>query len=101
MKLLELDPIWLRPGIFACRCPCCRKVWIVCKNVITTDSEQLAVIEEHFGEENLANVIMARDDYAWTFSGSDFATLSVTPSIDASKSGGGHWHGHITAGEIR
>jgi len=101
MKLLELEPVWLRPGMFTFRCPCCRKVWLVCKNFATTDSEQLAVLEEHFGETHLADVEMARNDYAWSFTTGDFATLSVSPSIDASKSGGGHWHGHITNGEIR
>lgn len=42
------------------------------------------------------------DDYdaghLWTLSGDTFENLSVTPSIDASKSG--HWHGHVTNGEV-
>ena len=35
----------------------------------------------------------------WLRVGTDFETLSLTPSIDASKSG--HWHGFITNGEAR
>jgi hypothetical protein len=40
----------------------------------------------------------ARVDYAWQFAGNDFGSLTVTPSIHAGASG--HWHGHITKGEI-
>ncbi len=36
---------------------------------------------------------------AWTRTGDDFATMTCTPSIDASASG--HWHGFITNGEIK
>lgn len=35
----------------------------------------------------------------WRRTGDTFETLSLAPSVDASRSG--HWHGHITAGEIR
>jgi hypothetical protein len=35
----------------------------------------------------------------WTRTGRTFATLTLTPSVDASASG--HWHGYITAGTIR
>jgi uncharacterized protein DUF6527 len=41
--------------------------------------------------------VPCRKGIAWNFAGSDFDTLSVTPSIDASASG--HWHGFITNGE--
>jgi hypothetical protein len=43
--------------------------------------------------------VPCRDDMAWVISSQDFATMSVTPSLDASASG--HWHGFITNGEIR
>jgi hypothetical protein len=66
---------------------------------MTSDAEQMEIIEEHFGEE-CSDVVMARNEFAWTFpSSGDFATMTVTPSIDASRSGGGHWHGFITNGE--
>lgn len=35
----------------------------------------------------------------WDLTGTSFADLSVTPSVDASQSD--HWHGFITQGEIR
>jgi hypothetical protein len=39
------------------------------------------------------------DDTIWTIAAGDsFDNLSLTPSVDASKSG--HWHGFITNGEI-
>jgi len=101
MKLADLSPRWLTPEYFVFLCPHCRKAWLACKKVLMTDVEQMELLEREFGEE-LSNVIGARSDYAWSFaSGADFATLTVTPSIDASCSGGGHWHGFVTNGEIR
>jgi hypothetical protein len=36
----------------------------------------------------------------WTITGGDsFDNLSLSPSVDASESG--HWHGHITNGEVQ
>lgn len=35
----------------------------------------------------------------WARTGDTFETLTLTPSIDVSHRG--HWHGHITNGEIR
>ena len=31
--------------------------------------------------------------------GETFETLTLTPSVDASAAG--HWHGHVTDGEVR
>jgi hypothetical protein len=40
------------------------------------------------------------DEHVWTITGgSTFDDLSLSPSVDASKSG--HWHGFITGGEAR
>lgn len=36
---------------------------------------------------------------AWKRTSDDLATMSITPSIDASAAG--HWHGFITIGEIK
>jgi len=42
----------------------------------------------------------ATDERVWTItSGDSFSNLTLTPSVDASSSG--HWHGHITNGEVR
>jgi hypothetical protein len=40
-----------------------------------------------------------RDRPIWKRTGDTFETLTLTPSVDASKSG--HWHGFITNGEIK
>lgn len=45
------------------------------------------------------NVVSCKPDIAWQRTSDDFATMSITPSIDASASG--HWHGHITGGQIQ
>jgi hypothetical protein len=44
-------------------------------------------------------VVPMKEDVAWNIGGRDFESMSITPSIDASASG--HWHGHVTNGEIR
>jgi hypothetical protein len=45
------------------------------------------------------DVVSCNKTCAWKRTNDDFATMSVTPSIDASASG--HWHGHITDGEMK
>lgn len=41
-----------------------------------------------------------KQDFAWALHGeADFASLTVTPSLDGSA--GGLWHGFVTNGEIR
>ena len=45
-------------------------------------------------------VVPCKPEMAWNYpTGGPFGSMSVTPSLDASASG--HWHGHITAGEIK
>jgi hypothetical protein len=43
-------------------------------------------------------VVLCKIDCAWSMSSTDFETMTITPSIDAS--GAGHWHGYVTSGEI-
>jgi hypothetical protein len=106
VKLIELNPRWIadadiviggvarhfenRTGMaISFECPCCRgangvsatrlAVWIA--NPIdglppTDDAENL-----------------------WQRTGETFETLSLSPSIDASKHG--HWHGFIQNGEVK
>jgi Family of unknown function (DUF6527) len=38
-------------------------------------------------------------DPRWQRTGDTFETMSLTPSVDASKFG--HWHGFISGGEVR
>ena len=97
IRLTDLQPRWLSPNFFIFLCPCCKQQWLSCKNIPMGNREQRELVES-IGKD-LREVIKSRDDYSWSFSGNDFATLSVTPSINAEAAG--HWHGFITNGEIR
>jgi hypothetical protein len=116
MRLSELEPRWLetagqRIGVVFL-CPHCRKTPVSCFWVPTTyicgddDDSQYGLFDRllpTFGEAYATfganDVVPCRRGYAWGKTGDDFETLTITPSIDASASG--HWHGHITSGEIR
>lgn len=100
MKLTDLEPFWLSLDMFAFRCPCGHKNWLTCKTKPMGHREQYELLEKIFGEDwNLVSVA-TKPSFGWTVSGRDFATMTVTPSIDASKSGGCTWHGHITNGIV-
>lgn len=97
MKLTELDPQWIHPGVLAFLCPHCRKDWLTCKNIILPQQELYDIYERHFGEDWNIVMVPCRADYAWNITG-DFSNLSISPSVDASASG--HWHGWVTSGEM-
>ena len=102
MKLTDLDPIWLSPDVFMFRNPTGDHAWLTCKRVPMSRRDQAALVYKnnpHKNEDNDQDIVLSNPDFAWSFSGNDFATLTVTPSIDASASG--NWHGFITNGEIR
>jgi hypothetical protein len=98
MRLLDLDPRWYKleeggPRVgLTFECPHCR-------------STRLGVLFHHLGREALEDGYIrayhgGSDEHIWSLSGSDeLETLTLSPSIDASKSG--HWHGFITDGVIR
>jgi hypothetical protein len=46
-----------------------------------------------------SEIVSCEPNCAWKRTSDDFASMSITPSIDASRSG--HWHGFVTNGEIR
>ena len=100
MKLVDLDPIWLSLDVFAFKNPTGGKYWLTCKRVPMSRREQmdLCYTNPKF-EQAKGDVVLTTPETAWSFVGNDFATLTVTPSIDASASG--NWHGFITNGEIR
>lgn len=99
MKLTDLDPHWLvleeggpRVGL-TFHCPHCPE-----------SGQRLAVCFHHDGkaaaEDGYILAHRGADDtqHIWDLAGQDdFSTLTLSPSIDASKSG--HWHGFITNGE--
>jgi len=100
MRLSELEPRWfvLESGGpivgIGFQCPHCQ-------------IERLAVLFHHTGNAAITDEHYIRahnggnpDQHIWTLAtGATFADLTLTPSIDASKSG--HWHGFITNGEIK
>lgn len=99
MKLTDLQPRWYvlekgGPAIgLTFLCPHCRET-------------RIGVAFHHHGAATMENqYILAHhgaDDaeHIWDLTGQDdFASLTLSPSIDASKSG--HWHGYIVSGEIR
>lgn len=106
MKLTELEPRWIHPNVFVFLCPHCRKWLLSCKNIQMSHEEQMNLFEKEFGEDWNTMVIRTKPDASWSIAGrvpnrrdAAFAEdVTVTPSIDASASG--HWHGHITNGEI-
>lgn len=100
MKLTDLDPRWYvleaggpRLGL-TFDCPHCCETRLG----VTFHHHGVAAIDEdqyilaHHGADDTQHI--------WDLQGQDdFATLTLSPSIDASKSG--HWHGFIQEGEIR
>jgi hypothetical protein len=101
MKLTELEPRWLHPNLFVFKCPHCRKDWLACGAGFIKCQDQFDLYEKEFGPDWNLIVIPRPEQSPWTVSGTDFASLTVVPSIDASRSGEGHWHGCITNGEIK
>lgn len=99
MKLTDLEPRWVTPNLFIFKCPHCGTVLLSCKNAAMAEREQYDAFEKVIGEDWNTLVVPCKNEMAWTFSGQDFATLSVTPSLNASASG--HWHGFITNGDIQ
>ena len=97
MKLAELEPRWWRfenngPRVgLTFICPCCKG----------TDREtRLGIAFHELGHEAIQDAYIRLhkpNAKIWTASG-DIMDVTITPSIDASKSG--HWHGFITKGEM-
>lgn len=95
MRLADLEPKWLSDNMFVFLCPHCLVRWLSCKDIIMSHEDQMTLFQKD-GVEWV--VVPCKPEFAWKFVGHDFATISVTPSLDASAAG--DWHGHITNGEI-
>lgn len=96
MKLKDLDPRWFTSNEsngeivgLTFDCPHCRV-------------KRLGVLFHADGHPAIKSTepstILGNSKTIWTLTGTSFNDLSLTPSIDASKTG--HWHGHIKNGEI-
>lgn len=99
MRLTELNPRWFGTGTepnviingVSFDCPHCRtqRLAVHFKNPI----DKAGWIER--------GVILSHAECEWNREGDTFETLTLTPSIDASRIDfGGHWHGFITKGEV-
>jgi hypothetical protein len=98
MRLAELAPRWIHTNVFVFLCPHCRKTLLSCKNVVMSRHMQFGIFARKLTDDfERANVVPTKPESAWIFEG-DLPGITVKPSIDASALG--HWHGHITAGEI-
>lgn len=108
MRLVDLMPRWIHPNVFTFLCPHCRQIFLTCKNIVMPTWEQREIFwREVLGWDgrdstephHKVEYVGCKPEMAWNFeSGAAFKTMTVTPSLDASASG--HWHGHLTAGEI-
>lgn len=97
MRLTDLEPRWYVAGEggprvgFTLNCPHCP----------ADDLHRIAVAVHQDGliDPEPDNPKCGAAGYVWEMTGGDdWATLSLTPSVDASNAG--HWHGFITNGEI-
>lgn len=102
MKLVDLDPRWLRAadsptdakqGI-SFLCPHCQKCRLgvfftptICGNPPAVPDP---LLHDHLQDTHLGKVL-------WERTGETFETMSLKPSIDASR--WGCWHGWVTNGE--
>lgn len=98
MKLTDLSPRWLTPDTFIFKNPTGGSDWLSCTRVGLTHSEQQKLFYKDNPDLKRTCIVGTTPGYAWAFKGNDFATLTVTPSIDASRSG--NWHGFVTNGNI-
>lgn len=109
-RLADLEPRWLewegRKVGMMLRCPHCRTTWLSCffeAGIPTFGGaerrmpNQFGLFETVIGDA-ADEAIPCDKAAAWKRNGDDFATMSVTPSLDASAAG--HWHGSITNGEV-
>lgn len=99
MRLVDLNPRWLvleagGPIVgLNFDCPHCQNTRLaVCFHHTGAAAAEDGYILAHHGADDAQHI--------WDLAGQgDFETLTLAPSIDASKSG--HWHGFIQGGEIR
>jgi hypothetical protein len=105
MRLIELDPRWftfahpadgvdIRFGL-TFLCPHCRTQRLGVEFDPPIDPAGLIA---KFG------IQFPQANRVWKREGDTFETLTLSPSIDASRAAtiefDGHWHGHITAGNV-
>jgi Family of unknown function (DUF6527) len=99
VRLADLQPRWIHPNVFVFLCPHCKRTWLSCKNAAMTRRAQFDLFSKELTSEfDRANIVPTKPEFAWSVVGTEFSAMTITPSLDASASG--HWHGHITGGQI-
>ncbi len=121
MRLTELGPRWFDvPGIGTDKdgvtflCPCARclsaprdehmarggpyRLAAQFANPVGADPKPLMSQKEKMYHVHDLRTFDVPPGYLWKRTGETFETLTLSPSVDASASG--HWHGHITNGEV-
>jgi len=109
MKLTELNPRWLTPlGHPADGVRFIAGVSFLCPHCL---KQRLAVFfEPAIDPENVGDYMSPKWPWGsgpfWHRDGETFDTLTLSPSIDTCSNAAridfpGHWHGHITNGEIK
>ena len=94
MRLADLDPRWYsadnNPDIVG--------VTFDCPHCFAKQRLGVLFVEE-IDRDGLPNdVHWSKSEKKWHREGDTFETLTLSPSIDCSHFG--HWHGHITKGEV-
>lgn len=106
MRLTELEPRWFDvPGVGTNRdgvtflCPHCHTQRLAVQFANPIGGEVRPLISNRQAMEHPE---LGRDvvwpGHLWQRTGETFETLTLAPSVDASKSG--HWHGFVQNGEI-
>lgn len=98
MRLRDLMPRWIHANLFVFLCPHCRDVFLSCKNAVMSTHAQCEITQRDAVGLNGVTVVLCKESCTWAIAGSDFDSMTITPSLDASASG--HWHGNVTAGAI-
>lgn len=104
MRLVDLEPVWLMKGGkrigFTFLSPTKREYRQSCFATPPSISEQVDIFDAAHGDHQM--VQPCNPKATWTIAGgietADFATVTVTPSLDGSA--GGLWHGFIRNGVI-
>ncbi len=98
MRLIDLMPRWVHPKVFTFLCPHCQLILLSCKTAPMDSQTQWDLFDRVYGPDSSHLVVPCDAQSSWVVSGEDFANMTVSPSLDASKSG--HWHGFISQGII-
>lgn len=95
MRLSELNPRWVTGLAFSVPIPVAVSFW--CPHCMAARLH-VPFRNPIDPEGLLANTNWQPPEPSWDRQGDTFDTLTLLPSVDASPRG--HWHGHITNGEV-